>query len=238
MQKDKLTDKLFIYQNKEHFRYGIDAVLLAHFALELEGRVLDLGSGTGILPLLLSGLDSLSEIVGLELQKEALELAKKSVQDNGLSNKITLVQGDLMEIEDLFSRESFDGLICNPPYFEKNHGLACKDRARTISRSEEAMTLDGLLKAAAYLLKPRAPIYMIYRPRRLPELVHGLISHRLEPKTMRFIHPRKKEEANLLLVKAIKYGGRQCKVLDPLFVYDKKEYSAQTLAVYEKLRMV
>lgn len=237
MQKDKLTDNLFIYQNKELFRYGIDAVLLAHFALKLQGRVVDLGTGTGILPLLLSGSEKISKIVGLEVQEEALELARKSIDDNGLSSKIELLNGDFMEAENLFERESFDGLICNPPYFEKGHGIPCKDRARKISRSEEIMTLEGLLKAMVYLLKPKAPVYMIYRPRRLAELLHGLVKFDLEPKTLRFIHPRKENEANLLLVEAIKHGGKQCRVLEPLFVYEKEGYSKETLKIYEELRM-
>lgn len=237
MQKDKLTDNLFIYQNKELFRYGIDAVLLAHFALKLQGRVGDLGTGTGILPLLLSPSKRISEIVGLELQKPALELARRSVEDNGLSEKIKLVQGDLMEVESLFAGESFDGLICNPPYFEKGHGIQCKDRARMISRSEETMSLEGLLGAMAYLLKPKAPVYMIYRPRRLGELLHGLLQFGLELKTLRFIHPRKEKEANLFLLEAIKYGGKQSKVLEPLFVYEKEGYSQETRKIYKELRM-
>ncbi len=237
MQKDKLRDNLFIYQNKELFRYGIDAVVLAHFGLKLQGRVADLGTGTGILPLLLSGSEKILEIVGLEVQKEALELARCSVEDNGLSDKIKLIEGDFMKVEGLFPRESFDGIICNPPYFEKGHGIQCKDRARMISRSEEIMTLEGLLGAMAYLLKSRAPVYMIYRPRRLAELLQSLVRFDLEPKTLRFIHPRKGKEANLFLLEAVKNGGRQCRVLEPLFVYEKDGYSPETLKIYEELRM-
>ena len=237
MQKDKLRDDLFIYQNKELFRYGIDAVVLAHFGLKLQGRVADLGTGTGILPLLLSGSEKILEIVGLEVQKEALELARCSVEDNGLSDKIKLIEGDFMKVEGLFPRESFDGIICNPPYFEKGHGIQCKDRARMISRSEEIMTLEGLLGAMAYLLKSRAPVYMIYRPRRLAELLQSLVRFDLEPKTLRFIHPRKGKEANLFLLEAVKNGGRQCRVLEPLFVYEKDGYSPETLKIYEELRM-
>ncbi|NLY37548.1 MAG: hypothetical protein GX046_10020 [Tissierellia bacterium] len=142
-----------------------------------------------------------------------------------------------MKVEGLFPRESFDGIICNPPYFEKGHGIQCKDRARMISRSEEIMTLEGLLGAMAYLLKSRAPVYMIYRPRRLAELLQSLVRFDLEPKTLRFIHPRKGKEANLFLLEAVKNGGRQCRVLEPLFVYEKDGYSPETLKIYEELRM-
>lgn len=237
MQKDKLTEDLFIYQNDKLFRYGIDAVLLAHFGRNLRGRVIDIGTGTGILPLLLSPSKKISEIVGLELQEEALELARRSVEENGLQEKIQLISGDLMKIDELFIRESFDGLLCNPPYFEKGHGLTCKDKARNLSRSEEAMTLEGLLRAMNYLLKPKAPLYMIYRPRRLGELLRGLTEFDLEPKTLRFVHPRPNKEANLFLLEAVKGGGRQCRVLEPLFVYDALGYSAQTLSIYEEMRM-
>lgn len=237
MQRDKLREDLFIYQKEDVFRYGIDAVLLAHFSLGLRGKIIDLGTGTGIIPLLLSAQEKIDVIYGLEYQKEAWELAKKSVEDNGLSSRLEILRGDMMEIDKLFSRESFSGVISNPPYFEKGHGLDCKDRARIISRSEETMDLEGLIKAASYLLKVRAPFYMIYRPRRLVQLLSLMASGGLEPKTLRFVHPRRGAPANLVLVEAIKGGGRQCRVMDPLFVYEGASYSGETLKIYEELRM-
>lgn len=238
MTRDKLRENLFIYQNDQVFRYGVDAVLLAHFALNLKGRVLDLGTGTGIIPLLLSSQDQIDELVGLEYQEEALELARMSVKDNGLEEKISLVQGDMMAIEDYFERESFTGLVTNPPYFERGHGLSCKDIAREISRSEKTMDLEGLIRAAAYLLKPRSPFYIIYRPRRLAQLIGLLLDYGLEPKTLRMVHPRQGKEANLVLLEAIKGGGRQLKVLDPLFVYDGDDYSDKTQRIYRELMML
>ncbi len=238
MQRDKLTEDLFIYQSDSVFRYGIDAVLLAHFSLAMAGEVIDLGTGTGIIPLLLSSSSRISRITGLEYQSQASDLAKKSIRDNGLEDRVEIIEGDFMEIDRLFARGSFSGVVSNPPYFEKGHGLACKDRARIISRSEEVMDLRGLVEAASYLLKPKSPFYLIYRPRRLVQLLHLLAEYGLEPKTLRFVHPRRGSEANLVLVEAIRSGGRQCRVLDPLFVYEATSYSQEILDIYESLRML
>lgn len=237
MEKDKLTEKLFIYQGKNTFRYGIDAVLLAHFAGGLKGRVVDLGTGTGILPLLLSTSRSISEIHGVELQVEALTYARASIRDNGLEDRIYLHQGDLMEIHHLFERETMDGVISNPPYFRKGHSLICDDLPRALARSEVAMSLEGLIQAADYLLRPKAPFYMIYRPRRLPELLSLLVKHKLEPKRLRFVHPRKGKDANLVLVEARKAGGAHCHIEPPLFVYEEDDYTEEILSIYKELSM-
>lgn len=238
MKKDKLRDNLFIYQREDLFRYGIDAVLLAHFSMGLKGKVLDLGTGSGIIPLLLSTSPGIEQLTGLEYQKEALELAKKSVVDNGLTDRVTLVHGDLMKIEEYFEKESFTGLVSNPPYFEKGHGLSCQDLPREISRSEKVMDLEGLIRASSYLLRPKSPINLIYRPRRLAQLISLLTNYGLEPKTLRMVHPRRGKEANLVLLEAIKGGGRQLRILDPLFVYEEGDYSKETLKIYEELRML
>ena len=237
MQRDQLTEKLFIYQGKDNFRYGIDAVLLAHFAKDLRGKVLDLGTGTGILPLLLSSKKEIEEIHGLELQEEALSLARASVQDNLLEEKIFLHRGNLMEVEEHFEKESFQGVISNPPYFKRGHSLSCDDLPRALARGEVAMDLDGLLKGVSYVLKEKAPFYMIYRPRRLPELLSLLTKYKLEPKRMRFVHPRQGKEANLLLLEARKKAGAHCKVEAPLFVYEEQNYTKDILAIYEELSM-
>lgn len=237
MQRDQLTEKLFIYQGKDSFRYGIDAVLLAHFSKELRGKVLDLGTGTGILPLLLSSKEEIQEIYGLELQEEALRLARASVKDNHLEEKVVLHQGNLMEVDKHFEKESFHGVLTNPPYFKKGHSLSCEDLPRALARSEVAMDLDGLLKGVSYVLKEKAPFYMIYRPRRLPELLSLLTKYKLEPKRMRFVHPRRGKEANLLLLEARKKAGAHCKVEAPLFVYEEKNYTEEILSIYEELSM-
>lgn len=237
MKRDQLTKDLFIYQGEKSFRYGIDAVLLAYFAKGLQGKVMDLGTGTGILPLLLASQPSITQIHGLELQEDALDLARASVRDNRLQEKIKLHQGDLMDIQKQFSKENFDGLVTNPPYFKRGHSLSCEDLPRALARSEMAMTLEGLVEAASYLLKPKAALYLIYRPRRLPELLAELLKKKLEPKRMRFVHPEKGKEANLVLLEARKGAGAHCRIETPLFVYEKEEYTPEIYAIYEELSM-
>ena len=211
-----------IIQNKDKFCFGMDAVLLTAFAKVNAGeRVLDLGTGTGIIPILLEAKTEGQHFTGLEIQGESVDMARRSVKLNNLEEKIDIVEGDIKEASSVFRKASFDVVTSNPPYMDDNHGIKNPDMPKAIARHEILCTLDDVVREAALLLKTGGRFYMVHRPHRLTEIICTLKQYRLEPKRIRFVHPYEDKEANMVLIESVRGGRKMIKVENPLIVYEK-----------------
>ena len=211
-----------ILQKKDGFCFGMDAVLLSGFARVQAGeRALDLGTGTGIIPILLSAKTAGDSFTGLEIQDAFAEMAGRSVQLNGLADRVKIVQGDIREASRLFGKASFDVVTSNPPYMNDAHGLKNPDLPKAIARHEVLCTLAELIRETALLLKPGGRFYLVHRPHRLVEIITVLREYKLEPKRMKLVHPFIDKEANMVLIEAFRGGGPMMKVEAPIIVYQE-----------------
>lgn len=209
-----------IIQNPEKFCFGMDAVLLSGFARAGEGdRVLDLGTGTGIIPILMEAKTRAAHLTGLEIQEESADMAMRSVALNNLQDKIAIVQGDLREAGTLFGAASFDVVTCNPPYMTSNHGLQNPEAPKAIARHEILCTLEDVISQAAGLLKPGGNFFLVHRPFRLAEIMVLLHEYKLEPKRMQLVYPFVDKEPNMVLIEANRGGRPRITVERPLIVY-------------------
>ena len=224
---------LHIIQSPDKFCFGMDAVLLSGFAYAKKGhRVIDLGTGTGILPLLLWAKTEGEHFTGLEIQEESADMARRSVVGNNITN-IEIVDGDIKSVDKLFKRQSFDVVTSNPPYMINEHGITNPDAPKQIARHEILCTLEDVVRAAAYLLKSNGKFFMVHRPFRLPEVFENLRKYRLEPKRMRLVYPQIDKEPNMVLVEAVKYGNPRLNVEKPLIVYNKDmKYTEEMMRDY------
>lgn len=221
-----------IIQNPERFCFGMDGVLLSGFAEAGVGdRVLDLGTGTGIIPILMAAKTKARHFTGLEIQQDSADMAGRSVALNGLEEKITILEGDIKEAEKLFGAASFDVVTANPPYMTENHGLRNPKEPRAIARHELLCTLDDVVRAAGRLLRPGGNFYMVHRPFRLAEIMAVLQRYGLEPKRMRLVYPYVDKEPNMVLLEANRGGKPRLTVEKPLVVYQEK--GVYTQEIYE-----
>ncbi|MDD6212232.1 MAG: tRNA1(Val) (adenine(37)-N6)-methyltransferase [Clostridiales bacterium] len=221
-----------IIQNPKKFCFGMDAVLLAGFSVVKKGEsVLDMGTGTGIIPILLEAKTQGKSFIGLEIQEEMAEMAGRSVKLNQLEEKIQIVKGDIREASVLFGKSVFDVVTCNPPYMNQNHGLKNPEDAKAIARHEILCTLDDVIREASMVLKPGGRFYMVHRPHRLAEMFAKMKEYHLEPKRMKMVHPFVNEEANMVLLEAVRGGNPWMKVQAPLVVY--KEPGVYTDEIYD-----
>lgn len=223
-----------IIQKKDGFCFGMDAVLLSGFAAVKEGeQVIDLGTGTGIIPILLSAKTAGGHFTGLEIQQRIAEMASRSVRLNQLDHRISIVQGDIKEASQLFGKASFDIVTSNPPYMNDAHGLKNPDLSKAIARHEVLCTLEDVLREAAMLLKPGGRMYMVHRPHRLAEIITLMQKYKLEPKRMKMVHPFVHKEANMVLLEAFRGGRPMIKVEAPVIVYQEPGiYTDEIYAIY------
>ncbi len=221
-----------IIQHKEKFCFGMDAVLLSGFAVVKKGEnVLDLGTGTGIIPILLEAKTEGLNFTGLEIQEESADMAARSVLLNSLEEKIRIVQGDIKEASDIFGRATFNVVTTNPPYMNDLHGIKNPDMPKAIARHEVLCTLEDVVRQGALVLKPNGRMYMVHRPHRLIEIIEVLKKYKLEPKRIKFVHPFVDKEANMVLIEALKGGKSMVKVEKPIIVY--KEQGVYTDEIYD-----
>lgn len=214
---DLQINGLEIIQNKNKFRFGTDAVLLSDYAkIKKGGRCIDLGTGTGIVPLLLSAKTEAKEIIGLDLQEDLCEMARRSVSHNNLTDNIQIVCGDIKKISEFFIKESFENAVSNPPYMKNGSGFQSEDESIAVSRHEIMCSIEDIAAAAEYLLKDKGMLTMVHRPNRLVDVLSTLRMHSLEPKTIRFVHPYAGKAPNLFLINAQKNTQPFLKVEDPL----------------------
>ena len=209
-----------IIQRTDGFCFGMDAVLLSGFAMVKKGeRVLDLGTGTGIIPILLEAKTEGEHFSALEIQREVADMARRSVSLNGLEEKIQIVEGDIREASQIFGAASFDVVTSNPPYMNDAHGLKNPDLPKAIARHEVLCTLDDVVREASRVLKTGGRFYMVHRPHRLAEIITVLRGYKLEPKRMKMVHPFADRDANMVLIEAVKGGGVFLKMEAPVIVF-------------------
>lgn len=221
-----------IIQQARGFCFGMDAVLLSGFAAVRSGeRALDLGTGTGIIPILLKAKTEGEHFTALEIQPEVADMARRSVALNGLEENISVVTGDIKEASQIFGAASFDVVTVNPPYMNDRHGLKNPALPKAIARHEVLCTLEDVVREGAKVLKSGGRMYMVHRPHRLIEIVTAMTKYRLEPKRMKLVHPFVDKDANMVLIEAVRGGKSMIKVEKPLIVY--KEPGVYTDEIYD-----
>ena len=223
-----------IIQNRERFCFGMDAVLLSGFATAPPGgNVLDLGTGTGIIPILMAAKTEAAHLTGLEIQPESADMAARSVALNDLGSRVTIVTGDIKEADALFPLSAYDTITCNPPYMIGQHGLTNPESAKAIARNEVLCTLEDVCRVTARLLKPQGHFYMVHRPFRLAEIMVTMTQYKLEPKRMRLVYPFADAEPNMVLIEGTRGGRSGMTVEKPLIVFESKGvYTKEIVDVY------
>ncbi|MDO4313019.1 MAG: tRNA1(Val) (adenine(37)-N6)-methyltransferase [Eubacteriales bacterium] len=235
---DLQTGGYYLIQDPRRFCFGIDAVLLSSFALvKKRERALDLGTGTGIIPILLEAKNDGEFYAGLEIQEESADMARRSVRYNGLEEKIQITTGDIKEAADIYGAASFDVITVNPPYMIGEHGVKNVNEAKYIARHEVLCTLEDVLKQSAKLLKEKGRFYMVHRPFRLPEILKSMCECGIEPKRMQLVHPYVEKEPNMVLIEGFKGGRPRMRVEPPLIVYEKDgSYTKEVLRMYGEMK--
>lgn len=225
-----------IIQDPKRFCFGVDAVFLSHFVKAKQGsRILDLGTGTGIIPILLAARTEDTMIQGLEIQEASAEMADRSVRLNHLEDRIEIIQGDIKEAAGLFPAASFDVITSNPPYMTHQHGLENEYEPKNIARHEILCKLEDVVKAAAYLVRPGGSFFLIHKPFRLAEIFSVLMQYKLEPKRMRMVHPYVDKEPNMVMLEAVRGGRSRITVEAPLIVYREKGiYTEEIEGLYKQ----
>lgn len=217
---DLERNNLKIIQNPGRFCFGMDAVLLSGFVKAREGdHILDLGTGTGILPILLSAKTKAAHLTGLEIQEESADMARRSVAMNALEDRIDIVTGDIVEAGSIFRPASFEIVTCNPPYMIGKHGLQSEKEAMAIARHEILCTLEDVVRESAKVLKSGGKLFLVHRPFRLAELMGLLLQYHLEPKRMQLVYPFVDKEPNMVLMEAVRGGKSRMQVEKPLIIY-------------------
>lgn len=227
---------LRLLQKKDGFCFGVDAVLLSHFAqVSKNSVVIDLGTGTGIIAILISEKKEPREVVGLEIQKDIAEMAERSVRLNKLDDKVRIVHGDIKDAVKLFGAASFDAVVTNPPYMEKGCGLLNPGDAKAISRHEILCTLEDVVSTAAKLLRPGGKLSMVHRPQRLSDIIYYMRNYNIEPKQLRLVHPSPGKKPNLVLISGCRNGNPELRVQEPLYIYDSLgHYSKEIDEIYKR----
>mgnify|MGYP002518168395 FL=1 len=211
-----------IIQDPERFCFGMDAVLLSGFARAKKGdRVIDLGTGTGIIPILMEAKTRVSDFTGLEIQPESADMAQRSVVLNHLESKIRIVTGDIKEASSLFGAATFDVVTSNPPYMTEHHGITNEKSPRAIARHELLCTLEDVISQAAKLLRPGGSFYMVHRPFRLVDIMVLMREYHLEPKRMKLVYPYIDKDPNMVLIEGLRGGRPRLTVEKPLVVYQR-----------------
>ena len=230
---DDLNNGYYIIQKSDAFRFGIDALLLSDFAKSASGRVIDLCTGTGIIPLLLEKKSNADIIEAVEIQPEIADMARRSVEYNSLCEKIHIRCADIKDCADVYGKCAFDAVTVNPPYMRTGSGLLNETDTKAISRHEIKCTLEDVIKASADLLKQHGKLFMVHRPSRLTDIFYLMRKYKLEPKIMRLVAPCEGKEANLVLLCAIKCAKSDLKIMPTLYVYDENgNYTKEIDEIY------
>ena len=228
---------LKIIQNKDGFCFGIDSILLSDFAKNIKkgARVLDLGTGTGIIATLLCEKTELSEITGIEVQEEVADMAKRSIQLNHLEDKFKMIQDNILNLNKYFEKNTFDAIVTNPPYKKKETGIQNEDIRKLISRHEIEANIEDFIKISKDMLKDKGEFYIIYRPERLVDLLSLMRKYKIEPKKIRFVYSNVNAVSKLVLVQGVKNARPFLKLEPNLYIYDEKGiYTEEILKIYNK----
>lgn len=228
---------LKIIQNEKGFCFGMDSVLLSDFAKNMKNNstVLDLGTGTGIIPILLCGKTNLKKVVGIEIQQDVANMAKRSSQLNNLQDRFEVVNTNIIDLKNIYEKQSFDVIVTNPPYKKENTGITNENEAKLISRHEITANLEDFISISKDLLKDKGEFYMVHRPERLVDILSLMRKYKIEAKILKFVSPNKNKEPNLILIKGIKNANSFLKVEKNLYVYNEDgEYTNEILKIYNK----
>lgn len=225
-----------IIQNPKKFCFGIDAALLAWFAgIQPGEKAADLGTGTGIIPLLMDARNVCGTYTGLEIMEDMAEMAARSAALNGVQDRVRIVCGDLKEASALLGKGCFDVVTSNPPYMPARNGLMNPDPEKAAARHEILCTLDDVIREASLLLKPRGRLYLVHRPARLPGILERMQAYRLAPSRLLFVHPFADKEASLMLISATKDGRDILKTEPPVIIYRSPGvYTERVLEIYRE----
>ena len=226
---------LRIIQNKKGFCFGIDSVLLSNFAqnIKKEALAMDLGTGTGIIATLLCAKSKLSKIVGVEIQEDVYEMAKRSIKLNNLENKFEIINENITNLKNYYKNNSFDAIVTNPPYKIKGTGIENENNKKLISRHEIMANLEDFLEISKYLLKDKGEFYMVHRPERLVDILSLMREYKIEPKVLRFVFSNKDEKPSLILIKGIKNAKNFLEIEKNLYIYNEDgEYSQEIKNIY------
>ncbi len=230
-------NNLKIIQNKDGFKFGIDSILLSDFAKKIKNNslVLDIGSGSGIISILLAGKTKAEKIVGIEIQKDVADMAKRSVILNNLEDRIEIINDNIKNIENYFDNNYFDYIVTNPPYQKNNTGLKSEDKKNLISRHEIECTLEDIIQKSFKVLKDKGVLYMVHRPERLVDILCAMRKNRIEPKELRLVYPKISNKPSLVLIKGVKNAKEFLKVQEPLIIYNEDgTYTRELLNIYGK----
>lgn len=228
---------LKIIQDNTGFCFGIDSVILSDFAKNIKNGadVVDLGTGTGIISLLLCGKTNLNKIVGVEIQEDVAEMAKRSIKLNNLENKFRIENVDINNIfkDKILEKNNYDVVVMNPPYKEVGTGIVNGEEKKLISRHEIKATLSDFVEVASGLLKDKGELYLVHKPERIVDIIQKLRENKLEPKELKIVYPNRNADASLILIKAVKGGKKFLKILEPLYIYEENgDYTEQIKQIY------
>lgn len=243
LKEDETLDDLqiggiHVIQKRNAFRFGVDAVLLANFARVKRGmKVIDLCSGTGIIPFILAGKTEAAYITGIEIQEEMVEMANRAIEFNELNDKMQFINGDLKNLKLLKSVDRVDVVTVNPPYKLRNSGIINEDDKNAIARHEICCTLEDVIIACRTVLKDNGRMYMVHRPERIADILCLMRKHRIEPKAIRMVHPNTKKAPNIVLIEGQRDGGEFLKWQPPLYVYnDDGGYTEEIDKIYGRIK--
>lgn len=230
---------LKIIQDNTGFCFGIDSVILSDFAKNIkeDSKVVDLGTGTGIISLLLCKKTKLKEIIGIEIQKDVAEMAERSIKLNQLEDKFKILNVNIKEIfeKKMLQKNQYDVVVMNPPYKEVGTGKINDDEKKLISRHEIKATLSDFIEIASGLLKDKGELYLVHKPERTVDIMQKMRENKIEPKEMKVVYPYKDAEASIILVKGVKGGKKFFKIDEPLYIYEKNgEYTEQIKSIYNQ----
>lgn len=228
---------LKIIQDITGFCFGIDSVILSDFAKEIKNgsTVVDLGTGTGILGILLCGKTNASKIIGVEIQTNVADMAKRSIKLNNLENKFDIINSDIKDIikNNIIQKNTIDIIITNPPYKEIGKGIINNNKKKLISRHEISAKLSDFIEISKELLKNNGILYMVHKPERLVDIIFEMRKNKIEPKEIKFVYPSRGKEANLVLIKGIKGANKFLKIKEPLYIYRENGiYTEDILKIY------
>ena len=230
---------LKLIQNKNGFCFGVDAVLLSDFAKSIKkgANVVDIGTGTGIISILLCGKTNLNKIYAIELQEEVAEMASRSVKLNNLENRMEVININIKDCFSVLEKNKYDAVVTNPPYKKHDTGAKNIDKRQLISRHEVECNLEDIIKNGSLLLRDLGEFYMVHRAERMIDIFVTLRKYKLEPKLVRFVHSKPNEKPNLILVKAVKCAKEFLKIEKPLVIYgEDNDYTDEIYEIYDKKR--
>ena len=228
-----------IIQNTTGFCFGIDSVLLSDYAKDIKSgaEIIDIGTGTGIIGILLTGKTNNTHITGIEIQSEVADMARRSIKLNGIEDRFCIKNMNIKDIFKEMQQNKIDAIVTNPPYMRENTGAKNIEKKKLISRCEVECTLEDIIKISYKLLKSNGEFYMVHRAERIVDILFYLRQYKLEPKKIRFVHSKVFKEPNLVLIKCFKDGGNGLKIDKPLIVYDENgKYTDEILEIYNKKR--